>query len=379
MQRVSDRWKANVRGARWLPRVEFSNDGTTWLPVKLFGAGKVTCDSKSQVRWASELSLADPGRQLIHGYGTLVRVFIGLAYSRTNIEWLPLGVYRVNTASRKWRAGVVDVKGLSLEAAVQDDEFYSVRVIDAGSAKAIATALIRESIPDAQVVWLTGDVKVGRTTTQDTSRWAVIDGNQGAGSLARSLGARVFCNASGAFIAKDVPSLADPAVGVLDEGPGGVLLTSAEELTRVGVYNSVAVRGESTDGSTVPIGPVVVEDDDELSPTYVGRSPLAGGFGRSVYHYTSQYITTQAQAYRAAAGLLAPLLGLKQQISWEAAFDPSIEAGDVLLVRNPAGLTPTLIDTVEFDLAAMKMTAACRQTQTRLAGDVAELPESKEA
>lgn len=380
MQPVSSRWKAAVKGApRWLPSVEYSNDGAHWTAVKIAGEAKVTIDAKSQVRWAFEGTVTDPGRDELHDYGTLLRVKVGLAYSPDDVEWLPLGKYRVDTASRAYRGRLVKVKGLSLEAAVIDDEFYAVRVIDGGSAQGIMLQLLRETLPEAQLSWLASTgATVGRITTKDTSRWSVIDGGQGDPSLARSVGARVFCNSVGAFVVRDVPSLADPPVGVVDEGPGGLLLSSQEDLTRKGVYNSVAVRGESTDGDTDPVGPCVVEDTDPVSPTFVGRSPLAGGFGRAVYHYSSQLITTEEQGYRAARGLLAPLLGLKQQISWEGVFDPSYEADDVVLVRSPAGLTPTLIDTVSYDLVAMSMDTTCRQTATRLAGDVTLPPESQE-
>ena len=371
MWATSNRWRAALPGvARWARSVEWSLDGRTWSATALH-EGTVRQDATSQTRWSLDavVSGVEVGHGAVSPFGVLLRGRIGMVHGPDDIEWLPAGLYRTDLTGTVLRDDRVHVTGESFEVALIDDEFPGPRQIDGGSAKARLAQLIRETMPSARVnTDLVDDVVLPSWATQDDSRWGVIDGRTDSPSIARALGAVVYADRAGTFVAAPTPSLEDAPVATYDEGEGGLLLTSGEELSREGVYNRVAVTGESTDPDVAPVGPVVVEDTDRLSPTYTGADPLEGGFGPVTYHYSSPLITSQPQAVKTGRSILAPLLGLKQQVTFTGATDPALDAGDVVLARSPSGLRPVLLDSIEINLATMTMTGACRSTRTRYAG-----------
>jgi len=377
---VSPRFLAALPGVpRWVRVLEWSNDGTTWAPAKLHAA-RVSQDATSQVRWGldAEISGVSVSRSGVSPFGTLLRARVGLAFTPTDIEWLPLGVFRCETARRSLTGATAAIKAASLEAAVIDAEYPAPRIIKPGASSAIVAAQIREVIPSAAVAWRLNDPDQPRITTT-TSRWGVIDGASEDASIARALAGQVFCDRNGAFVAAPTPTVADDPVWTVDHGPGGVLVESVEELSREGMYNVVAVSGESTEPDAPPVGPGIASDDDPASATFAGGDPGRGGCGPVVFHYSSPLLKTLDACQKAALSLLAPKLGLHQQIEWAAATNPALDAGDVVLVRSPAGLTPTILDSLDLDLASMTMTGRCRAGSTRTIGDVTALPVSQEA
>lgn len=372
---VSERWRASAAGVpRWVSAVDWSLDGRTWRPAKLH-EGTVTDDATSQVRWSLDavVSGVTVSREEVSPFGVLLRARIGMVHGLDDIEWVPLGQYRCSMTDRAFRGGTVALEGESFEAALIDDEFPSVRQFPAQAASQLVTTLIRETMPSARVQFTVPDEDVPAFVTEDESRWNVIDGKNDSPSVARALGARVATDRAGTFVVAATPSLEDPTVGTVDAGPGGLLVESRERLTREGVYNRVAVRGESSDPDVPPVGPFIVEDDDPLSPTYTRNDPLRGGYGAVTFHYASPLVTNRLVALRTGQGLLAPKLGLRQQVDFRSRFDPSRDSGDVLLVRSPAGLRPTLLDRNVIDLVNFTMESACRATQTRLAGTATTL------
>ncbi|MGZ4521942.1 MAG: DUF5047 domain-containing protein [Mycobacteriaceae bacterium] len=369
MQDVSARFLAGLAGVpRWARTVEWSADGVTWAPVTLH-AGKVTQDATSQVRWSldAEISGVTVGPGGLSPFGPLLRVKVGMVHSPADIEWVPLGVFRCEKAKRSLHGATVTVSGASLEASVIDAQYPAPRIIPAGLSSVIVTGQIREVIPSASISWLVDDPAQPRLTTT-TSRWGVIDGATGDPSIARALGAQMFCDRSGTFVMDTVPTLYDDPVWTVDEGPGGVLVQAAEELSREGLFNVVAVTGESEDSSSPPVGPGIASDDVPGSPTFADADPGRGGFGQVVFHYSSPLLKTLAACQAAARSMLAPRLGLHQQIDWNAAVNPALDVGDVVLVRNPSGLTPTILDSLDLDLVTMTQTGKCRATSTRLEG-----------
>lgn len=113
---------------------------------------------------------------------------------------------------------------------------------------------------------------------------------------------------------------------------GGTLVDVVPRLSNDGVYNAVVVRGTSTDGSTivlavaeVPDGPLRVRNSDgSLSP-----------YRRVPYYYSSQYITTQAQA-QAYADQMLPRVSKLRSLTYDVVemFNPLREVGDVLTVNR---------------------------------------------
>lgn len=357
--------------------VAYSNDrGMTWIPMQVV-SGSVTADRTSQVRWACTLTLTPDtptGLDGISPYGTRLRVRRGVQPLRGSPEWVPLGIHRVNTVTTA-TDGTVSVDGASMEQQVSDTRLLTPQTLGGGSGDSAVTMveqLIREAVPDASFEWrVNGDGTVAQVH-QDTDRWGLIDGDADSVSIARSLGAEVYCNGSGTWVIAPTPTLYDDPVWSV--GRGLALVDEQTDLSRDGVYNVVVATGESTDTSSVPVGPGLAWDNDPMSPTYAGPDPvhhpeLAGPFGVIARFYSSSLLTSLSGCQVAAQSLIADALGLAKTVGFETLINPALEPGDVVLVeRDDGSYENHLIDSFTIDLTAASMACATRATTTRLLG-----------
>lgn len=366
---VSQRFLDSLRLARWIPQAQWSpNRGETWLPLTLID-GDVTASSTSQVRWTtSGLTLAGAplGRHGLSPYGSRVRLSMGLALGRHDIETVPLGVFRVEDVSTAGvRPGRFQVTGAGLESQVMEERFLKPRRLAPGAASYWVERLIREVLPEVSLSWRLDDVTLPEFL-EDRDRWGLIDGRSQSPSIAKSLGGRVFADARGQFVAAPVPTLEDPPVWSVHSGDGGVLVEPQHTLERKGVYNTVVASGVQDNGKP-PVGPVVVSDEDPVSPTYV-----KGPFGQVPLFYESKLLTTIPQCEKAARGILATRLGLKQKVTASAVLNPALEPDDVISVELPDGTTePHVIDSITYPLTGGPMRLSTRATQSRQAGVIA--------
>lgn len=380
MRKVSARWRDSVgRVNRWITVVEWSNDGgLTWDEAGLV-SGSVTASSTSQVRWSMALTVhgAPIGRDGINPFTTRVRIRHGMEGE----PLLGMGVYGVQSVQRSTDTpDQVQIGGLSFEQYLIKARFPEPFVLPRDEAKAQLQQLVTNVLSEAVFLWK--KVDAGRMIpkiTADRDRWAIIDGPRDSPSIARALGARVYVDGDGTWIIAKVPTIAAAPSWKADAGEGGVLITSTEELTRDGVYNMIVASGQSTDGEQPPVGPGIAMDLDPLSLTYALKSPDDGGFGRCPRFHASQMLTTVGQAQTAAEGMLAPYLGLKQQITFDSVHDPSKEPGDVGIVQTPDGPQRVILDAVTYDLLGAPLSCETRTTATRLDGSTEEAPDDEEA
>lgn len=382
MRKVSPRWlgrKGKVNS--WETIVEWSNDGgNEWIPAKL-ASGSVKCNANSQVRWSTDLVLKDVPISMerpltgINPFNTRIRIRHGMRGE----PLLGMGRYRLDKLN--WvnaDHNTCSLSASSFEQYILNARFRTVRTLARQTAKYTTEHLIREVLPNASVqfIGVDGDQVLPKMTAE-RDRWAVIDGPRDAPSIARALSARAFTDGDGIFTMQPVPTLEDLAVWEADEGRDGLLIEAGEELSNEGVYNVIVVWGESTDGSSPPVGPGIAVDNDPLSPTYIGLSPDAGGFGEKPRFYSSQLITTKAQADNTARSMLAQYLGVKQQITAGLLHDPTIEPGDVGIVMTKKGPRRVLIDAATYDLKGGPLQLETRMTQTRLMGEIVEATEDE--
>lgn len=367
MRAVSDRFRALVpHPNRWETSVQWSNDGWRTVQDATFVDGSVTASSLSQIRWTADLTVAGPSLDLdgMNAFSTQFRVMHGLPG-----ESLAMGVYKVTSAA--WSSDsrdTIQVRGSSFEVYLIGARFLSARSFPRQSASRLAGSLIREVLPGASLSWeVDDDTLPGITEARD--RWPLIDGDRDATSIARAAGARIYAGPAGNWIARPVPTLADDPVWEASEGDEGVLISHAEELTDEGVYNIVVVNGQSTDTDVAPFRPGIAQDVDRFSPTYVGKPVTAGGFGPRPRFYTSELIRSTAQAQKAANGMLAPYLGLRQKVSFSQVHDPTLEPGDVGIVNTANGPRRVLLDELTYSLLGEPLTAATRTTATTLVGN----------
>lgn len=369
--------EAIVQSNRTKTVVEYSNDaGLSWTEVTLV-SGSITADRTSQTRWACSLVLGMETSLELDGvtpFGTRVRVRTGVQPLRGSPLLVPVGVYRVNDTGRNTDHDVT-VEGVSLEAQVQDTRFLTPRTLGGGagdSARELVQLLVGEAVPNVAFDWrVDGDQPIPRLH-QDQDRWAVIDGSNDDTSIAKTLGAEVYCDASGTFVIAPTPTLYDVPVWVVRRDQA--LVKADESWERAGVYNVVVANGESTASDLPPVGPGIAWDNDPDSPTYAGPDPvnfpeLAGPFGVVPRFYSSPLLTSLSGCQVAAQSLLADALGLHKTVSFDSVVNPAIEPGDVLLVEVNAGRFEShLIDSISYSLGEATMSCATRATTTRLLG-----------
>jgi len=301
------------------------------FPARLL-SWTVTADRTSNTRRTLQAVLAPETRRALDGVtvtGAYLQLDVGIDYGDGSRELVPQGRFRLDGEDTERPRGGISLTGYGREKAVIDDRFFTPRTERNTSALDLITTLLRETVPDVPVVRRTTRDAAVPYTTWERERWEAIDGSDA--SLARAVGVEVWADGRGRFVISDVPTLADPPVWTVNAGPGGVLISSATSTSTDGVYNVVVATGDASDGS-VPVGPVIVQDQTPTSPTRV-----SGPFGRRVRHYSSPLLRTPDQAATAAHSLLANSLGLSTGLSFTAVPNPALEPGDVVLVEATDG------------------------------------------
>jgi hypothetical protein len=232
---------------------------------------------------------------------------------------------------------------------------YRVYVIPAGTNYGTA---IRDLIL-AAASWLPYSVTATASTTPllvyddfgDGGRW------KAAQEMATAIGYQIYFSGNGTLIIKPESDPGSTPAWTVDDGPGGVVVSSAQSWSRVDTYNSVVATAS---GSNNPAR-AISHDLDPTSPTY-----YHGVFGHKVLRYSSALITTQTQAQAAADALLRRSLGVTQGLNVSAIPNPALEPGDVVRVRRlDRGIDQTcVIDKLDFGLRASDpMTIGVRNTQ----------------
>lgn len=350
-----------------LASLQYHNGDGAWRELTVVD-GQVTADRGSQTRWSLDATVTgvDMSEQGLNAYTSRLQAYRGVRLPSEQVEWVPLGQYRVESVSADVGADTLAVTGLSREIVVSDSKFLTPRTVR-GDAEAAVTTLIREAIPDAYVDFRAESTQLG-PITEDADRWTVIDGDSDDPSIGRALGAEVYTDGIGRFVVAPVPTIQDEPVWIADEG---VLVTAAHELSRDGVYNVVVASPESTEEGA-DNRPGYAWDDDPASPTFAGYDPLnpmstAGPFGLVVQHYSSSALKTYGDCVRAAQGILADSLGLAQQVSFTSLANPALVPGDVVRVAPP-GERPGnhVIDSLSIDLiGGASIETKTRTTRTR--------------
>lgn len=355
---------------QWVTTVDWTNDGgSTWWPAT-FLDGTVVCSSLSQIRWTCDLKITDVDLALdgINGFSTQIRIHHGLPG-----ELLPFGQYKVTSGGYDSDSrGVLQIKGSSHEEYLIRAGFTATRSFDPQPASRLATRLIQEIIPGAPVAWEMDDDTLPKIV-EEKDRWGILDGGNAASSIARSLGGRIHAGAAGNWIARPTPTLYDPTVWEASEGEGGVLFSHGESLTDEGVYNTIVAAGQSSTQAT--FRPGIAQDLDPRSPTYVRKPVSKGGFGPHVLYYSSDLLTSHTKAQKAAEAMLAPRLGLRQQVTFSQAHDPLLEPGDVGIVHTVNGPRRVLPDELTYSLTGEPLTAQTRTTATDLLGEPYVVPD----
>jgi hypothetical protein len=333
----------------------------TGLPVV---AGTVAVDARRDVRRTVDLTVAprlrtgtyddvpalprSPGDVLGH-YGQQVTVRWGLRYPSGQVEWCPVGVFRIDEVSGSLLdQSAVRIRAVSREAHVVDDRFAAPRTVSGPSALALIEALIRETLPQAVVVPRVVRDRRVPPTTFDEDRWAAVR------TLAAGIGAVVYADPSGRFVIEPAPTLSSRPVWTVAGGPGGVLVSADTSSSREQVYNRVVVRGDNPASGLDPVS-AEARDDRVDSPTRWG-DPDAGAYGRVTRFMYLPTVTTTAQALDAARAQLARSTGAAASVDLSTVPNVALEGLDVLDIVTGTGrereVRRHVVDSARFGLTA---------------------------
>lgn len=364
---VSDEYKKAVRGAHTVrTQVDLLRDGKVTHRNIPFIDGQVELSASKVTRRSLSLTLPpkfkdgpdselftapyDSNHPLAH-YGQAIRVRKGIEFPGGSVEWVPLGIFRIDAHrdASLLNSAAVQIEGVSYESYVQDARFLKPRSVSAHSTLGLIRDLIREALPGVEVRSATTyDRRVPRTTFE-RDRWQAID------TLAASIGCVVYCDGEGRFVITDASTADDQPVWTFKPGPGGTLVSAGSQSSRSGVYNAVVV---TNDNAVTDVDPVfaVATDDNPSSPTQYG-DPEDGCFGMVPMFMAIPTLTTQAQGMRAARANLAKHLGASETFSLTSVpFDP-LEAGDLVTIQRdpqnrPDDIRVHILDNIQIPLVA---------------------------
>lgn len=280
-------------------------------------------------------------------YGREVFLERGIEYGNGITEWVSLGYHRIETLEGAIPAGTLRLSGSDRMAGIIEARLPAPRQFAAATTcGAVVSELVTEVYPAAVIEWddATDAEPIGRGAVADRERFEFL------ADVVASRGKVWFWDHRGVLVIRDAPAAAVP-VSSANTGPGGVVVELARQLSRRGAYNAVVVTGEAPD-TAAPVR-AIATDDDPASPTY-----YAGPFGPVPKFYSSSLITTQAQADKAAAEMLARELGVPYSLDFSAVPNPALEPLDPLDVD---GATHVLTDITIGLTSADPLVAATRE------------------
>ncbi|WP_282790939.1 DUF5047 domain-containing protein [Streptomyces sp. CC224B] len=294
--------------------------------------GSVPVDRGQAIRRTCTVTTADvsliprtPTDQLAV-YGSRLRIARGVDYGDGSQEFVPLGVFRLDSVEGDVAEGPVTLHGKDLSACVADDKFTEPYKAT-GTVVGAITALIQRSLPAADVISTVADAPIGaRTFDVEADPWA------GVQEIAAAAGAECYANADGVFVVSTLPDLTTtPAVWEVAAGEGGVYVSGSRAMTSDNVNNGVLARGENTEENLPPVS-YLATDDDPTSPTYWG-----GPYGRRPLFYSSSTLTTVNACAQAANLKLAAAKAPNASGDFSSLPNPALEPGDIIRVIHPDG------------------------------------------
>ncbi len=359
MQPVSGRWDSALRVAHdlvvtcevWTAGVRQTlPDGTTSLRVV---SGQVTVDEGSKVRRTATIVIANPellpiapGDLLTPPFVDL-RVFSGVRYAEGDVEMVPVGVFRLSSASLPaWLSGI-QLAGDDYSRVLVDARFLGPWATPAGNKVTAEIARMATAVlPSLTVVDFTGSAAKTAASSWDRDRWDSMD------KLAASIGAEVFFDPVGRLIIRPVPQVTSTSQSVwtVDGAtPTAVMTDVSTSLSVDRVYNAV-VASSSAQG-------VVAS-----AVAYQRSGPFAwsSSFQRPRF-YSSPVLTTVNQCASAATAILARSVAFTRQITVQSVPNPALEVGDVVTVTLPPDVNgrvvsePRIVSRITLPLAPAAM------------------------
>ncbi|MFD3980751.1 DUF5047 domain-containing protein [Streptomyces griseus] len=260
-------------------------------------------------------------------YGARLRISRGVDYGDGTQELVPIGVFRLDEGGGDPALGPVTLTGKAIEVIVADDRFTSPYTAT-GTVVGAITALVRRSIPEADIVSMITDVSIGpRTWDVEGDPWAAVQ------EVAAAAGAECYTDGAGTFRIATLPDLLSTSpVWEVASGEGGVYVRGSRSMSSAGVFNGVLARGDNAASGGAPVQYLAV-DTDPGSPTY-----WSGPYGHRPMFYSSATLTTVSACQAAATVKLRAARAPNAGGDFSTLPNPALEPGDVLRVLHPDGL-----------------------------------------
>lgn len=317
----------------WAQGARIDTFGDEGVPLV---SGNVTASLASRVARTAQLGLTpdlfpDDPTDLMYPAGNYLKIFAGVdGYGGPSYEWQTF-YGRINDITLT-SAGDVTLNAIDLAGDVSDSLFGTPRQSNVDQFVTTQfTELVKEAIPGA--TFGTFDTTFARTPNLvwQTDRASACD------QLGNAANMYWYPLANGDFVMRTIAwDTAAPSLLTLTSGTGGTLGSWSVEFSRAGVFNSVFVVGERTDGSTPVYGSA--SDGNPASPTYVG-----GKFGLKSQQISVQTVTSPSQAQQVARSYLHQVRSLGQTWTASCVADAALELGDALTIigTGPNGTTRT--------------------------------------
>ena len=295
-----------------------------------FTSGSVSGDRGSTVRRTLTASF-DPRQapKSIHDtltpYGAEIKVFRGIRMPNGGEHEYPVFFGRVDYV--RFGRTECEVRGSDRAAAVVDGRFEAPRQATRGiTVVQQMRNLITEIVPGAVIDVTTPAANLISTpATWDRERGEALD------NLAATIAAEWYAAPDGHFKIAPLPALNGQSAGwIVDSGDTGVTITRTTTLDRTAVYNAVVVNGEPPDGTPPAYG--IARDDNPASLVRWG-----GPYGKVPRFFSSQFITTNAQALNTATEMLADAISSTQTVEVSCVVNPNLLVAEAILVSTGAG------------------------------------------
>lgn len=320
----------------------YSPDGTLLVPLTFdrLASNGVTVDVTAGNRRSCALTIIDDGSLLPLDAGSPlapvneIRLRRGIQFDDGTSEFVPLGVFGIQSASetagtagpavavagidRSKRLDVNLLHGLSYPAGTGFDVMFS--------GLADASGVTYEKLYDDDVTMTSTPALVFNA---GDNIWQQIQ------TAASSLGCWAYFDVDGVMNVIPVPGIDEQnsptwtyergARAMFDQTERQLALEDGSQRA----YSHAVIESQ-VHGTGAPLRSDAY-DDDPTSPTY-----YLGPFGdRPVFDTNvSSFITTQAQADRAARALLRRNYGFLERVTMQVAPNPALEGGDVVSITD---------------------------------------------
>lgn len=349
MYSVTDRYKKSIKHGQTAILGCDVYSGFSKLKSLSINDGNVRY-TEDPISGRCDVTLTDPTGELVPAtaseilspFGNELHIRRGLLYPDGTKEEIPLGIFGISDVK-------IDASGESLQMVVdgytRERRFKRARLVaerqfsSGSSYKDSIKTLLQESGLLIPFCGSFGTGVVDRSTpnlifSAGDDRW------DKASEMAEALGARLLITRLGEV---DLVTITDPAttpvVESYVEGPEATFLYTNKRMNDEQTYNHVVVTGETTEGTAAVRAEAIDGLGTSTSSVYYlndANSPtrIDGPYGDVVYFFTSEFISTQTQAFDVAKSLLFKVLGAYEEIRFNLVPNPAHDVGDVIQITH---------------------------------------------